>query len=126
MSGLKDFAVATNQVWKYRVFLLLTAVWIVTGFLAFSRLHGNPLELPQDNAFDQLTFLFSSLALAWYPIAVRCPRCKKSPMWYEMTHTSIFDSKTGFSQTGVCPICGFDPTSPRLKQESNEVTVIEP
>jgi hypothetical protein len=116
-SKLKNFAVSTRQGWKYRVFQLLFLVWIVAGLASLSRFLGNPLDLSGYGPLDSLAVIFMLLSLVWYAAAVRCPKCKKSPMWYQITHTSVFDSKTGFESTGVCPICHSDPAGAQIQHE---------
>lgn len=103
---MQNFAKATGQYWKYKVWLLLTICSIIITFLFLSIWQENPLKLP----IGWVVFLYFSICITWFvwwTAAIRCPNCKKRPVWYQMKHSSFSSSQGLGMNITVCPICGF-------------------
>ncbi len=107
---MRKFSTLTGQRWKYRAWQALTVAAIGVLFAFFSLFHGNPLDLPETTT---IVVYFATLGawLGWYVLAIRCPRCGKSPVWYQFTHGSALGANRRLLLMAACPACGFDPAA---------------
>jgi hypothetical protein len=109
MSYVFTFPKVTGQLWKYRVW---QALYYLTGLgcvAVFSVWIGNPADLPRGLTLE-IAILIGSFWLYWWIKAIRCPRCKGSPVLYHIQHLELGDTEIAAAEE--CPICGFDPASP--------------
>ena len=103
---MHNFAKATGQYWKYKVWQILTICSILITFLFISIWQGNPLNLPT----GLVVLIYFSTCIVWFiwwAAAIRCPNCKKSPAWYQMRHGSLSSNQALGMNVTVCPNCGF-------------------
>lgn len=113
--AMPQFAKATGQFWKYSVWVELTVAEVLVTLAFFSLWRGNPLHLPE----GLTTGAFFIIALVWFiwlAVAIRCPKCGKSPAWYQMTHGKARTYGDRILATTACPSCGFNP----VKENSDE------
>ena len=120
MFGIGRFANATDQRWKYRVWLGATLVAILVSVAFFSLWQGNPVGLPVGPTiavyFPVCVFWF-----AWWAAAIRCPACGIRIGWYHMSHGSASDAVDRIAAVEVCPACGFVPPGPRGTPDSTRL-----
>ena len=105
---MHTFATETGQRWKLRVssILSIALVALTAGFI--SLWGNNPLGLPiwPTAAAYLITGIVGFL---WWTRAIICPRCGKSPSWYQMRHGSFHTFPSRLAGTSTCPSCGFTP-----------------
>jgi hypothetical protein len=109
---MRTFAIATGQLWKYRVEQLLTVATGLETIAFFSIFQGNPAHLPE-GLVEAAYFPICILWFIWSASAVRCPSCGKSPTWYQMTHGQAGNTQQRVDATTTCPSCGFNPSTPQ-------------
>jgi hypothetical protein len=110
---MRAFASATGQLWKYRVWQVLTAAAFGVSVAFFSMMwFENPWHLP----FWPTTAFYFPICIvwfAWWASAMTCPKCKQKPVWHQMTHGSHRSFGARVVATAACPACGYDPTEGR-------------
>ena len=106
---MPSFAEATGQSWKLYIRRILTAAAVALTLADISLFRGNPLHLPF-RVTNEVYFAVVACWFAWYAAAIRCPRCRHSPAWYQMTHGSASNWQARVETGQVCPVCGFDPS----------------
>lgn len=105
---MRRFAALTGQRWKFNVWLVLGLAFVAATVAFFSIWRGNPAGLPV--AITSVTYLLLGIVcLAWWAAAIRCPKCGKRPVWFQMTNGNALDFPHRLTLTGACPACGFDP-----------------
>jgi len=109
---MRKFAEATGQFWKYRIWQVLTAAAFLITIAFFSIFRGNPAHLPEGPMLAAY-FPICITWFVWYASAIRCPSCKNSPAWYQMTHGRAGDTHQRVEVTISCPACGFNPLGPQ-------------
>ncbi len=82
---MKVFALLTGQMWEYRVWQFLTVAAVVSTFAFLFLWQGNPLDLPE----GLTTAIYLPICLLWFTwwaAAIRCPECRTSAAWHQITH----------------------------------------
>lgn len=92
----------TKQIWKYRLFFLLI-------LFAFALIMIEFLGIINNNFIGFIITSIGTFAFLWLFIAIKCPSCKRRPMFYIMRKVDIgrlTQSLIGFKS---CPFCGYEP-----------------
>jgi len=111
---MRKFAEATGQLWKYKVWQILTAASMIITFARFGLGQNSFAHMPE-GMMIALYFLICTAWFIWWATAIRCPQCKKSPSWYQMTHAKLSSFQAAEKATTTCPICGFAPSTETIK-----------
>jgi hypothetical protein len=110
---MRAFAAATRQLWKYRIFNVLTAAATLTSVGFFSIVwYENPWHLP----FRLTTAFYFATGIvwfAWFAAAITCPKCRKRPVWHLMAHGGTWSTGGAVGAPVRCPMCGYDPPHPQ-------------
>ena len=108
---MHTFAQLTGQIWKIRILQIFAAggLIVVIGNITIFWF-GNPLGLPDNPLITGVPYWIFVPGFVWYAAAIRCPECRKSFVWYHLTHGKAFGFNKRIEASCVCPICGFDPS----------------
>jgi hypothetical protein len=105
---MREFAAATGQLWKYRVWRVLSFAEIIGAVVMLVLVYMNPAGLGWALGLSVFAVTFLA-ALIWRAAAFRCPRCGARPAWYQMTHGKAMEVEKRIAMTKECPACSFNP-----------------
>ena len=115
---MHTFAQLTGQIWKIRILQVSAAggLIVVVGISTVAWF-GNPFGLPDNPLITGIPSWIFVAGFVWYAAAIRCPECRKSFVWYHLTHGKARGFNKRLEASCVCPICGFDPSNRNIKEE---------
>ena len=94
----KTWLQKTNQEWKFRVFMILI-------YVVFCLLVLHIIGIVNNNSIEQLIVSICVIASMWLCFTIRCPFCKRRPMFQLLRKTNIthlYKTLSGFEK---CPFC---------------------
>jgi hypothetical protein len=111
-----QFAKHTGQLWKFRVWQILTVGAVLSSVAFFSLWQGNPAHLPE-GITTAVYFPVCVIWFIWWAAAIRCPACGAPPVWYRMNHGNAGSFQLRVAGSSLCPNCGFDPAVAKNGQQ---------
>ena len=105
---MRNFATKTSQLWKYKVWLTLSALAIIITIAFYSLWNGNPIHLPEVPTVLAY-FAICITWFCWWAFAIRCPECGKCYAWHYMNSGNFSNMLIRQESSTKCPSCGFEP-----------------
>jgi hypothetical protein len=114
---MRSFAARTGQLWKFYAWVVMTVAGLIATVVLSSLFSGNPIGLP---VLPVVVYFFATCvgSFIWWAGAIKCPRCKRSLAWHQMTQGGADSFHERLAITDICPMCGFDPAQPEQQQDS--------